>query len=345
MIHQDIEFHNTVEMTKREHIPGLQLQRIPLDIHHHLSERGRWNAQMMTGNEIRFVTDAQNIRLFVATLQGDAPMHVYQGEFLHSTHYITPGKTHCLHVNPHPRLKMVKPEILQGRRFSPNVWRFTSSGLFLLFQELETYGHDVRPPDESEIPNVRWLAYGSSISAGCGATSHHLSYVQQAAWRLGVDALNLSQGGACMCEPELADFFATRNDWDFATLEIGGNMLDVFTTEEFVERATYLLTTILNKNPGKPVVVVTPYPSMHHYSTTESVFTKRMKEYTAFLRDYVGSNKNPDLHLVEGFDILTDFCGHNIDLIHPFDTGMIQMGENLSSSLRAIPTINKLVNA
>lgn len=343
MIYKGIEFHNVVEMSKRENFSGLQLHRVPRKIHNHLSERGRWNVQMLSGVEIRCVTDADYLRLFISTMQGDAPLMVYQGEFLNSKHYITPGQIHCINVNPNPRLKMVKPEVLNGRRFTPNVWRFMSSGFFLMFHELETFGHKVRPPNESEKPKTRWLAYGSSISEGCGATGPHLGYVQQTAWRLGVDVYNMSQGGACMCEPKLTDFFATRGDWDFATLEIGGNMLDFFTTEAFAKRATYMVNTILKKNPGKPVVVITPYPSLHHYMREENLITRRMREYTAFLRKFVKDSGNKNLHLIEGFDILTDFCGLNIDLVHPFDTGMTLMGENLANKLREIPAIKKII--
>ena len=45
MIYQNIEFHNVVELSKRENFSGLQLQRIPVKIQKHLSERGRWNSQ------------------------------------------------------------------------------------------------------------------------------------------------------------------------------------------------------------------------------------------------------------------------------------------------------------
>jgi hypothetical protein len=53
---------------------------------------------------------------------------------------------------------------------------------------------------------------------GTGASMHHNCYVQQTAGILGVDVLNMGQGGACMCEPELADFFANLEGWDFAPL-------------------------------------------------------------------------------------------------------------------------------
>jgi lysophospholipase L1-like esterase len=344
MIHKNLEFHNVVELTKRENFSGLQLQRIPAAIHKHLYERGRWNAQMTCGTEIRCVTDSDNLRLFISTLEGDTDLWVYQGDFFHSKHYITPGKIHCIHVNPVPRLKAVKPEALAGRRFSPNVWRFAMSGLFSMFHELEAFGHDVRPPNADEKPKARWLSYGSSITAGTGSTSPHLSYVQQTAWRLEVDVLNMGQGGACMCEPQLADFYASRDDWDFATLEIGVNMINSFTTEQFMNRATYLINTMLEKNPGKPVIVITPYPNSNHYALEETLASKRQREYAAFLKDFVASSDNESLLLIDGFDILTDFCGLSVDLIHPFDTGTTQIAENLTRKLQDLPAVQSLLD-
>ena len=296
----------------RENLPGLQMLRMPMEVSKHLNERGRWNAQMSPGSEIRCVTDSDNLRLFISSLQGDGPLLVFQGDFLHSIHSITPGTIHCIHVNPVIQKKMVNPEALRGRRFAPDVWRFFMSSYMPIFHDLETYGHEVRPPNADEKPKVCMLAYGSSITAGSGASRPHLGYVQQAAWRLDVDVFNMGQGGACMCEPELADFFATRGDWDFAILEIGVNMLSSFTTAEFAERATYLINTVLERNPGKPVVLITPYPNLHHFMIEPNQTTQRIREYTAFLREFAETCNNANLYIIDGFDIMTDFCGHNV---------------------------------
>ena len=41
-----------------------------------------------------------------------------------------------------------------------------------------------------------------------------------------------------------------------------------------------------------------------------------------------------NLDLINGFEILTDICGLTIDMIHPSDLGMINMGENLARKLK-----------
>lgn len=338
MIYQNIEFHNVVELEQKEHFSGLQMHRIPVDIHKYLTERGRWNAQMSPGSEIRCVTDSENIRLFISTLQGDGPVLVFQGDFFHSSHHVTPGKIHCIHVEPKPKFDNLHNDVKKGRRFPANVWRFMLTGFFPFFHQLETFHHDVRPPNNDEKPAQKWLAYGSSITAGAGALMPHSCYVQQAAWRLGVDVLNLAQGGACFCEPQLADFFAERGDWDFATLEIGVNMLATVPIEKFAERASYFVNTICNKNPDKKVILITPFTNNHHYAKEETIYSTRQVEYTNFLNEFVTQSTHANLHVINGREILTDFSGLTADLIHPFDTGMTQMGQNLAEKLK--PLIN-----
>ena len=54
------------------------------------------------------------------------------------------------------------------------------------------------------------------------------------------------------------------------------------------------------------------------------------------LRDAVAACPHPNVHLVEGAEILRDVGGLTVDLIHPADNGMIQMGENLAAALRPL---------
>lgn len=333
MIYQNIEFHNVIELEKREEIPGLQFQRIPKKVRDSLNPRGRWNSQMAPGSEIRFVTTADHIRLFISTLEGDGDLLVFCGDLLHSRHYLRSGEMLCVHVTPPERFQMVKEEAFTGSRFSPKVWRFFTAAYFPIFHQLETFGHAVWPPEEDEKPRKRWLAYGSSITAGSGASRPDFSYPQIVARRLGVDVLNMGMGGACMCEKELADFFAEELEWDFATLEIGVNMRDVFSPEEFRERAEYMVKTVVVKNPGKPAILITPFTNLVDYEKEESPAGRNQRAYEEILHEIYSKYREKNVYLIEGREILPDFCGLNTDLIHPGDFGNIIMAENLSSRL------------
>lgn len=64
----------------------------------------------------------------------------------------------------------------------------------------------------------RILFYGSSITNGASPTLYHLSYIQQAARHLKADSLNQGLSGACLYQPEVADYLAERVDWDMIGL-------------------------------------------------------------------------------------------------------------------------------
>ena len=56
-------------------------------------------------------------------------------------------------------------------------------------------------------------------------------------------------------------------------------------------------------------------------------------EYRKILREVVATNENPNLHLIEGPDLLEDLSGLTADLIHPGDHGMAEMGQRLAERL------------
>ncbi len=323
MIVDGVEFHGVAEITER--FNGRQLQRIPAAVREKLNDRGRWNSQQTTGIEIRFVCDAPHIRLFLSSLEGDAPVAVYRGDFLHATHHLSPGGTLCIHVEPPAGFSGIRSEALCGRRFAPCVWRFALPSTQTVFHELETYGAPVRVPGPGEAPDRLWLAYGSSITAG--------GYVRVVAERLGVDHVNLAMGGACFCEPELADFVAGRDDWDVATLELGVNMRARFDAAGFRERVAYWMHTVVEKNPGKPVFLITPFPNAQDYETEPSLMGQRQRDFAQVLREFAASGP-PNLKLIEGHDLLTDFTNLGVDLIHPSPTGHAQIAEHLAAHLQ-----------
>jgi hypothetical protein len=212
---------------------------------------------MTPGGEIRFVTEAPHFRMFLSTLEGDAEVLVFLGEQLVMVDHLEPGRITCLHVNAPATL--FETARSPSNRFAPGVWRVMLAGYQPVFHELETFGWSVRPPTGEEGPSQTWLAYGSSITSGVASPRVDMSFTQVTARRLGVDVLNMGFGGACHCEPELADYFAGLEEWSFATLELGVNMRESFEPAEFVERAGYFIDRLLAGNLKRPVVLITPF--------------------------------------------------------------------------------------
>ncbi len=333
MIHASVEFHNVVEMEEVEGIAGWLPQRMPLSVRNHLSPRGRWNSQMTPGTEIRCVTEAPRLLLFISSLEGDAELLVFRGEQQYAVHTIKPGGLHCINVEPPPHLTAARTDAFHGARFPPHVWRFMTASYFTVFHRLESFGWEVRPPRPDEKPSVRWLAYGSSITAGCAAARTDLSYVQVAARAIGVDVLNLAMGGACFCEPELAAHIASRGDWDFATFELGVNMRGTIEPDEFERRVTFLLDATAARNPGKPVILVTSFYNLEDCLTIDTIHAVHQRTYNDILRRLAQERTCAGVRLIEGHSILGELSGLTTDLIHPDGYGQALMGFNLARQL------------
>jgi len=334
MIHGNVELHNFTEVDKWEG-GGEILYRIPRAVREHLNPRGRFVAEESAGCEIRFVTDAPTCHVYLSIVRGSGDLLIFRGSQVHAFMRIEPGSVQSIELVLNERYGLPTEDALGGP-FAPNVWRIQIGRSLPVFIKVEAHGYAIRPPKPAEKPAKTWLAHGSSITNSGAASIHQTCYVQQGAARLGVDVLNLGMSGSCHCEKEMADHIAERADWDFATLELGVNMRFEFTPEEFRQRAQYMVETILDKNPGKPVALITAFTNAMHYPKEEDLTCRNQRGYDEALREIVSKDTSGQLHLFEGREILKDFTGLTCDMIHPSDFGHIQMGENLAGMLRAI---------
>lgn len=350
MIEHGVEFHNTVEL---EPAPGggFMLRRLPRAARQVLTPLGRMVAQDSAGCEIRFVTEAESFRLAVSTqtsclapfeLNGQE-LVIFKGAYQHSTVRLEPGKVNHLHITDiggptRAAFLDIKPDVRDTAYFPHTVWRFLFGRYAAVFHELDTYGYPVRPPTPAERPAKRLLCYGSSITNGASPSLYHLCYAQGTARLLGMDLLNLGLSGSCMCEPEMADHLASRDDWDVMTLELGVNMRQSFTPDQFRARSRYLVERLIAKHPRKPLALITLYPNAHHpaMALAESEVLRTQVAFNDALRDLHASLHHPNLHLIEGADILRDPSGLTKDLIHPGDYGHMEMAWNLATRLRGI---------
>lgn len=342
MIYNNLEFYNVAELKAVEGVPGFRLQRFPEEVRNSLGhkehERGRFYSQRSVGCEIRFVTTAKFIRLTLSAVEEDGSIFVYKGNFLHSYHRLKAGVITALHLEEPPKFGEIVPEALEGYAFSSGVWRILcGKDCCMTFHHIDTFGHGVRPPEKKEIPRLRWLAYGSSITFGGDSVLYTNSYVQQAARRMKVDVMNKGIAGSCFCDESIVHYIAGSEDWDFATFELGVNMRGRFTEEEFEQRVKFLIDTVMGKNLNKPIIIIGIYPNGAQYSLNpENVLTKNNVEFVNISRRIVAEKKSSHLHFIEGKDILTDYSGLSTDLLHPSDDGHIIMGENLSREIGKI---------
>ena len=331
MYHDNIEFHNTAELRETADSAGLRLQRVPEEVRVYLSERGKTRMLSPACGEIRFVSEGDRVRITLSASEGGAQVIPFWGLFQGKERYVIGEDPVTVELTYPERLQNMKPRAMS---FSQKVWRLVTYGDVLYYHGIE--GAGLRPPNEDELPEFRYLAYGTSITHGSAATGPHLTYVSQTARRLGADLINLGSGGTCFCEPEIADYIASRKDWDIASLALSVNMIGAgFALSEFRDRTRYLVERVAGSNGSRPVAAITIYP----YFGDDAVMGPLSEwkgtpgEYRQVLRDVVSEAGLPNLHLIEGEEIMDDITGLTCDLLHPADNGMIGMGKNLADHL------------
>lgn len=336
MIYNNLEFYNVGELKQNEFNNGVKIYRYPLEVREHLDGYGKREAESCRGCEIRFVTKSENIEVKVVAEEEDGDILVFKGDYFHSIHRVKAGEASIIKLEEPERFSWVSENVLNSSRFSSKVWRIFLDIRYVNSISLCIHNDFARPPHKDEVPKLRWLAYGSSVTYGIGAINNTNCYVQQAARRIGVDVLNLGLAGSCYCEKHVANFIAERDDWDFVTLEIGVNMRNAYSQEEFKNRVNYLLDNLLHNHPNKQVILINIFPNHAIYSKNGSIYEKDHLAFSNILKELLTKKSNKNLHLINGEDILSEFSGLTVDLIHPSDFGHITMGENLAVALKNI---------
>ena len=348
MIHESVELHNIAEVHRCAGAKGVRLQRVPEHVRKCLSETAKMQMLSPASAEIRFVCDDPPARITLscpgggiahATLfYGMFPWAPRLGESLLGR-YVIGQEAQTIEIAAPEHLHRLDPEYFRGMPFSAKVCRLMLGDLYCGWglHLLRIEGRSIRPPKAQELPPVRYLAYGTSITHGAWATGPHLTYASQAARRLGADLINLGVCGSAHCEPALADHIAGRQDWDFATLALSVNMMG-FTIKEFHKRVSYMVNTVAGADTARPVVCITIYPCFREFGGRFDGGDDKgvPEEYRQALRDAVQTSPHPNVHLIEGAEILTDISGLSADLIHPGDDGMILIGQNLAQRLKPL---------
>ncbi|WP_114576780.1 SGNH/GDSL hydrolase family protein [Saliphagus sp. LR7] len=327
-----ISLHNVAETVPAEWNPeGDRLRRVPASVDEGLNDSARERVGEPTGCEIRFVPEGD--AEIEVTLSAPEPtrIHPFWGVF-------QPWKP--TEIGPEPEtLSLRVPDRLADLSEGTETGRFDPRVCRLLTERTPAVAvHDVagecRPPTADELPDTRYLAYGTSITEGAAASTPHTNYVTRVARELGYDALNLGCSGSAYCDRTMADHIAGREDFDVATLSLSVNMANAdFSIDEFHSRAETFVETIAAAHPEKPIACVTLLP--YFADLTASGDRERSEGFRDALGSIVADSDHDDLHLVSGPDLM-EVSGLTADLLHPGDDGMAMIGTALADRLERI---------
>lgn len=340
MIFDKVDFHNIEATYNHKGIDGVLLGRIPESVSNNLSRAGQIMMICPSGSEIRFVSDTYPVKV---TLSVDKIMekigqglltdaHVFFGGFQTRQRFLITQKKTAFEIIMPPNFKEMAEKVASKEPFSFNVCRVRFWGTMMSspirFHGIEAKGN-IRPPQAHELPKLRYLAYGSSLTQGAYASGPHLSYINLVALKLGADVINLGSCCSAYCEPEIADYIAGRNDWDFATLALSVNMVKEYSPKEFSKRVKYMVNKIAESNRKRPVICITIKPYYGDYLKSE-----KPDLYRKILRDIVKDYPFNNVYLVEGQQLMPDVAGGlSLDMVHLGDYGMIQIADNLTKKI------------
>jgi hypothetical protein len=341
MIYENVELHGIDEVKELEDGSGVALQRVPEDVRLALNDGAQMQMLRPGCAEIRFVSDDPICELALSCAPtndwSEVTVVPFFGAYQHSESFKVTTEKRTVTVNMPETLRQADAECLDATMFSPHVWRFMCWGGQVQLHGVKGLG--IRPPKPEELPSVRLLTYGTSITHGHCSSGPHLSYAGQAARALGADLVNLGSGGSAQCEKKLSDYIGARDDWDIASLALSVNM-GHFPLDEFYDRVSYMVNTVSGANTDRPVACITLWPFFNDMTfdggKPRSAEGGTAEEFRQSLRDAVAACPNPNVHLLEGPELMTATAGLTGDLIHPGDFGMMEMGVNLAAKLKQL---------
>lgn len=322
MILGQVELHNVHELLDDPGGPGSICCRVPNDLRVTLNESAKNNALQATGCEIRFNLEGPRAVITLQSPEGPTLAEVYQGDFFSALHIVDESPTRLVVERPEsePEMRQVTPS---NARFDTGLTRVVlpwRPAVRLISIEGET-----SLPEPEQSPDTRYLAYGSSITHGSTAVRPTGTYPARTAELLGTDLFNLGFGGGAHMEAGMADYIAGREDWHIATLEMGINVVQSFSVDEFHRRVEYFVTTIANAHPDDWIFCIDIFPCRYDFTGVEKCETFR-----SIVAERVRQLDRPKLVHVPGDAMLRSINGLTVDLVHPAPGGFEEMARNLA---------------
>jgi hypothetical protein len=131
----------------------------------------------------------------------------------------------------------------------------------------------------------------------------------------------------------MGDYLAARPDWHVAWLELGINLLGAepkVTDKQFRELAGGIIEKV-SRNPHRCVIATTLFLGGHDLPKAP----RPAEPWRQILRELVQELSRPNLHLIEGADLL-DWNGLTTDLCHPSDEGHAMISQRMVTYLNSI---------
>jgi lysophospholipase L1-like esterase len=199
-------------------------------------------------------------------------------------------------------------------------------------------------PTPRSVPVV--LFHGDSITHGHGVTSPRETYVWQTCEMANCEALNLGFGGSAWTDISVADYIASRNDWDVLVLMLGTNSFGGNDSSGRPEtltqyRAKYeaFLGAVRAKYPNKPILCITPILTHQDIIRQKNKNGDLPQDYRKAIQQVVKQRMEKDhsLYFLDGLKLIDDpLYLLVVDQVHPNEAGSLKMAEGIATMLTPI---------
>ncbi|WP_138752245.1 SGNH/GDSL hydrolase family protein [Paenibacillus sinopodophylli] len=336
MLMKKFELYNVQALVATEDDKGMKLSRVPEVVRSALNENAQRTAFNGCGVEIRFNLHSEKARVVLRKLPNSAiSLHgvaeVYHGGFQGSydlcpQHIGLSDSEIVMHASPQlSELRQLTQRF--DIPYDPSLIRILLPyDCPTLFISLEG---DTSPPRPEQTPSRRMLAYGSSITHGGGSVAPSETYAMNTARLLKMDLINLGFAGSAHMEPEMADYIASRDDWEIATLEMGINVIGTWSPETFAERIDYFIETVAHAHPDRWIFCIDMFTNYN-----DLVSPQKATVFRNIVRDKVAALRMPRVIHLDGTHLLPGYLGLSADLVHPSPFGMLDISQRLASEIK-----------
>lgn len=327
MKYRNIELHNVCGIRENDGKPGFGISRLPLEILPEINKGAAGMARMGTGCEIRgMLPDGGEARIVLQAMDSNVTppvVTVYHGCFCSQSVIAGREPTEIVIKQPDRLAMMSTISRAAGHPFDPRLVRVRLPPIHPV--RILSINGDLIYPEAGTTPSRTLLCYGSSITHGACAIAPEGTYAAQCAQRLGCDLINLGFGGAAQMDRAIADHIAKRQDWDLATFEMGINVR-TWPLEQFRAAVENFIATVVAAQPDKPVFCIDLFTYFEDYEETPA-FAIGFRDA---VKEIAGGYDSGNVHYIDGRELLVDPAGLRTDMVHPSDTGMQEMGQNLA---------------
>ena len=296
-------------------------------VHGVFDEHGRRMNENSTGVELRFVLRGDSVRLRLGgdTDRSVSPIRIHygdvEGDWPDNVRMVI-GRDDEIAI---PRRQAARRK---GDRFDPSVVRLVLPHGKLGIRDVIG---DIEPPSAALLPAKTYLAYGSSITHGSTAYVIEECYASLVGKALGADVRNLGFAGCARMEREMADFIAMQK-FDFATLEMGVNVVSGMPEREYEDRIRYFIRRIAESHPQATILAIDIFGWM-----TGRPDDDRAGRYRKVLARVVAEIGCPNVTYVNGLDLLPNDTEISLGGgLHPTSAGHRLIAENILERFRRI---------